>query len=300
MKLPTTCDGWATRVSAFVKAATELQNLPRFPIRIGPVAQEYARNIFPKEPITLVQGARFDGKFEGALIPSPQKAGEWGIFYNAGITSRGRINFSLAHEFGHYLLHRHLSGDPIYCSRSDMWEWDSEYGRMETEANRFASMILMPPDDFRVQTAEFRRPSISQFEQLRDRYEVSITAAILKWLDMTPRRAMLVVSNNGFIDWSRSSPALFKSGVFFRAKQVTTPLPEQALANLGASAGVTEIMHPAGVWNLREPVFESVMFDEYHDLALSLLIYPADGPSRWASCEDDDSQLMDTFEAFLR
>ena len=69
MKLPTTCEGWATRVSAFVKAATEALNVPRFPIRIDAVAREYSRNMFPKEPITIVQGGRFD-TFEGALVPN--------------------------------------------------------------------------------------------------------------------------------------------------------------------------------------------------------------------------------------
>ncbi|MGO1074781.1 ImmA/IrrE family metallo-endopeptidase [Inquilinus sp. CA228] len=298
MKLPTTCDGWATRVSAVIKAATEIQKVPRFPIRIAPIATEYSRNLFPKEPITAVQGSKFDGKFEGALIPKGN--GEWGIFYNAGLSSKGRINFTLAHEFGHYLLHRHLSGDPIYCSRRDMWAWNSEYGRMESEANRFASMVLMPPDDFRVQTANFRRPTFAQFKPLRDRYEVSITAAVLKWLETTSRRAMLVVSTNGFIDWARASDPLFKSGVFFRAKQETIPLPEQSLAALGPASGCTDLEHPAGVWNKREPVFESVLFDDYHDLALSLLIFPPDGPIRWDSGFDDEPAPVDTYEALHR
>jgi hypothetical protein len=28
----------------------------------------------------------------------------WGIFYNSAIASNGRINFTLGHEFGHYLM----------------------------------------------------------------------------------------------------------------------------------------------------------------------------------------------------
>ncbi|MER8957361.1 ImmA/IrrE family metallo-endopeptidase [Mesorhizobium sp. M0701] len=298
MKLPTTCDGWATRVSALVKAATDALGVARFPIRIAPIAADYSRNLYPKEPITIVQGDDFGERFEGALVPKGN--GEWGIFYNTGLRSKGRINFCQAHEFGHYLLHRHLSGNPFYCSRKDMWAWNSDYGRMEAEANRFASMVLMPPDDFRIQTYDFRKPTLSQFEALRERYEVSITAAVLKWLDMTRRRAMLVVSKDGFIDWARSSPALFKSGVYFPAKQLTIPLPGGSLAAIGRKAGTREIDHLAGVWNADEPVFESVLFDEYRDLALSLLIFPVDGPGRWDNSHDEESGLMDTFEAFQR
>lgn len=299
MKLPTTCEGWATRISAFVKAATEALNEPRFPIRIGAVAREYSKNMFPKEPLTLVEGGRFE-KFEGALVPNPDKTGEWGIFYNAAIKSPGRINFTLAHEFGHYLLHRHLSGNPIYCSRSDMWEWDSEYGQMEAEANKFASMVLMPADDFREQTKDFRKPTLAQFEVLRDRYQVSLTAAVLKWLDLTPRRAMLVVAKDGFIDWARSSPALLKSGVFYRARKETIAIPDKSLAALGPSSGFAEATHEPGIWNPRERVFESVVFDEYRDLTLSLLVYPAEGPNRWQRNDEDGPQLMDTYEAFQR
>ena len=64
MKMPTTCEAWATRVSAFVKAATEIHNLPRFPIRIASVAADYSRNVFPKEPITVVDGKITESTFD--------------------------------------------------------------------------------------------------------------------------------------------------------------------------------------------------------------------------------------------
>jgi hypothetical protein len=297
MKMPTTWNGWATRVSLYVREGKKLLDEPRFPIRIAEIARDYTRNVFPGDPITHIEGKNFNGKFEGALVPN--EAREWAIFYDTGHTSKGRINFTLAHELGHYLAHRHLSGEPFYCSRRDMWEWDSAYGRMEAEANGFASLILMPPDDFREQTRDFRSPTLASFEPLRNRYEVSLTAVVLNWLKTTSRRAMLVVSNNGFIDWSWGSEPLFKSGVFFRAKQVTIAVPDRSLAAFGPSQNVFEIQHPAGVWNEREPVFESVVFSEYHDMTLSLLIFPSGGPDRWPDREAEP-ELLDTFDAFRR
>lgn len=294
MKMPTTWNGWAARVSLYVREGKKLLGEPRFPIRIAEIAQDYSRNVFSADPIIHVEGKNFGGKFEGALVPNEH--GQWAIFYDDGHTSKGRINFTLAHELGHYLVHRHLSGQPFYCARRDMWAWDSEYGRMEAEANKFAALVLMPPDDFRVQTSNFRRPTLAQFEALRERYEVSLTAVALNWLKTTERRAMLVISRDGFIDWSWGSDPLFRSGVFFRAKQVTTPVPNTSLASLGPANGVSEIQHPAGVWNPREPVFESAIFSEYHDMTLSLLIYPADGPRGWS----EEPDYIDTFEAFQR
>lgn len=143
-----------------------------------------------------------------------------------------------------------------------MWERNTEYGRTEAEANSFAAFILMPPDDFREQTKDFKKPTISDFEVLRDRYEVSITAAVLNWLKNTKSRAMIVVSRDGFIDWSWGSPALLASGVYFKAKTVTTPVPDVSLAALGPANGLTAVQHPAGVWNRSETVHESVLFAE--------------------------------------
>ncbi len=77
----------------------------RFPVDVKQLAYDYTKQVFPGDPISLVQGASLPG-FEGALFKAPEGELGWGIFYNSNITSPGRINFTLAHEFGHYLLHR--------------------------------------------------------------------------------------------------------------------------------------------------------------------------------------------------
>lgn len=280
MKMPTTWDGWAARVSLYVREGKKLLGEPRFPIRIAEIAKDYSANICPNESIVHVEGQDFRGKFEGALVPNQDR--QWAIFYDKGHTSRGRINFTLAHEFGHFLVHRHLSGEPFYCSRKDMWQWDTAYGRMEAEANSFAAAVLMPADDFREQTSNFRSPTLAHFEELRRRYEVSLTAVVLNWLKTTTRRAMLVTSRDGFIDWSWGSEPLFKSGVYFSSRSNTIPIPAVSLAALGPAGGQSDIQHGPGVWNAEEAVHESVVFSEYHDMTLSLLIYPPQGPDRWS------------------
>lgn len=185
-----------------------------------------------------------------------------------------------------------------------MWKWDSDYGKMEAEANQFASYLLMPLDDFRKQTDGLSKPAIDFFDKLRKRYEVSLTAAILKWLEFTNKRAMIVVSRDGFIDWSWSSKQLIKSGVFFRARQQVTPLPDESLA-----AGKTSVLKPeqgvmlnSGIWAKDEDVFESVIFSEYHEMAVSLLIYPDSPPARSQDLpvEYRDEDPFDTFDQFQR
>lgn len=287
MKLPTTWDGWASKVSVYAREGKRLLGLPRFPIRIEEIAPHYTKSIFPQDPITMIQGEDFGGKFEGALFPNAARD-EWAILYDKGHASQGRVNFTQAHEFAHYLVHRHLTDKPFQCSRRNMMEWNTEYGRMEAEANSFAAFVLMPPDDFRDQTKNFKKPTLAQFKLLTDRYEVSLTAAVLNWLKITKSRAMIVVSRDGFIDWSWGSPPLVASGVYFRAKTVTTPVPDLSLAALGPSTGTVEVQHPVGVWSRNEPVFESVVIAEHHDMTISLLIYPTSGSAPRSEDDADD------------
>lgn len=147
--------------------------------------------------------------FEGALVPAPPGKKGWGILYNSAIRSSGRINFTLGNEFGHYLLHRLAYPKGFQCSSEDMAGWESAYDQLEHQANVFAATILMPLDDFRQQTDERHHPSLDELGDCADRYEVSLIAAMLRWLQYTGRRAVLVISKDRFILWARSSePAL--------------------------------------------------------------------------------------------
>ena len=99
-----------------------------------------------RDPVSLVQGENLPG-FDGALLLAPNKK-SWGIIHNNSITSQGRINFTLAHEFGHYLIHRPTFPNGMQCNQQDLLRWDSEYKQIEHEANTFAAYLLMPLDDY--------------------------------------------------------------------------------------------------------------------------------------------------------
>ncbi len=300
MKLPTTPQGWAIHLSKLVTAVHAAHGLEQFPIKVADLAMEYSRQVFPKSPITMVEGLDLSSKFDGMLMPSPHRAGEWGIVYNKSITSKGRINFTLAHELGHYLLHRHRSPAGMQCSSRAMLDWRSAAGQIESEANTFASFLLMPLDDFR---AQLRGQEISMdlMRHLSDRYEVSITATILKWLDITPKRAMIVIGKDGFIDWARSSDPLLKSGVFYRARQEVIPLPEASLAACPDLCFDTDgdIVHPRGVWPGDEEVREMMIFGSRTEMTISLLLYPNDAPTRRWGTDEDEPREWDTYDQFM-
>lgn len=79
----------------------------------------------------------------GALIKAPAGKKNWDIVYNASIRSPGRINFTLAHEFGHYLLHRLQHPQGFSCGEQDVVRWDSVYGQLEHQARRQRAALRM-------------------------------------------------------------------------------------------------------------------------------------------------------------
>lgn len=81
----------------------------------------------------------------------------WAIFVAPG-RGNGRRRFSIAHELGHYLLHRDL----IAAGTTPGPEH-------EREANEFAAELLMPEE-------VIRRAALNQLAELKDHFLVSPTA----------------------------------------------------------------------------------------------------------------------------
>ncbi|CUH71843.1 MULTISPECIES: ImmA/IrrE family metallo-endopeptidase [Roseobacteraceae] len=301
MSLPTTPQGWAIRLTKILSLYQAAHGLPRFPIDVAALAQDVSRQVFPDAPITMVGGLDLSKGVEGMLMPRRDGSGEWGIIYNDTIRSPGRQNFTLAHELGHYLLHRQTYPNGLECTNRDMADWDDVRNGIEAEANTFASYLLMPLDDFREQI-KGRASDIDLMTDLADRYAVSLTAAILKWMTITDKRAMIVVGKEGFIDWAWSSEPLLKSGVFYRARQTVTEMPAASLAaqEVDWDTGRHGHLHPAGVWLGSEPVHEMTVFSPRNDqMTISLLLYPDRAPSRWEVAELEEEQTVDTFDKFM-
>lgn len=261
----------ANEITAVLRAA----GVDKFPIDVQTIAMEISNAKYPDDPIAVIRG-RFIPGFEGALSPAPPGKKGWGIFYNSGITSHGRINFTLGHEFGHYLLHRKAYPKGFNCNTEDMATWESEYAQRENEANIFAATLLMPFDDFRAQVDGQHCPDFDEIGICADRYGVSLIAATLRWLQYTSRRSMLVVSRDGFILWARSSQKALRSGLFFRTRNSPPiPVPSKSLAakitSMMGSTGVCRFNE--GIW-LSQPCTEHVLLSDQYDLTLSLLHFP--------------------------
>jgi len=222
------------------------------------------------------------------------KQSRWLILYNNEIPQLGRINFTLAHEFGHYLLHREEL-TKFECSQEDLSNFRDDAQR-ESEANKFASQLLMPPNDFRKQI-DRQKIDFDLIEHCTDRYSVSLTAMLLKLVEITDKRCVLVLSRSGFILWSKPSQSALKTGKFIKTVGLPpVPVPQASVANRGISTSNNkiEMNHNAGIWWQDEPVKEMTVFSQNYDLVITLLILPDEPPGKnYADFEDPD-----TFDSF--
>jgi hypothetical protein len=123
-----------------------------------------------------------------------------------------------------------------------------------------------------------------------ERYGVSLMAAILRWMEYTHRRAILVLSRDGFILWAKSNTPAFQSGAFIRTKNLTVPVPLSALAGAGVAA-IRENNtrdHEGGVW-IAEPVRELAVASDQFDFVISLLLLSSQPRFSIEQAEEEDT-----------
>ncbi|MEI8396802.1 MAG: ImmA/IrrE family metallo-endopeptidase [Rhodospirillaceae bacterium] len=302
-----------------IKAANEVSILlrtvlgeDRFPVNVEAVAKDYSTK-FP-DPITKVVGESL-GEFEGMLRPGRKKPA-WHIIYNNATDYRGRERFTLAHEFGHYLLHRRpLSAREIAagldadeaetrsfaCSPMEQNTWKSaDSGRIEEEADTFASYLLMPMDDYRLQV-EGLDIDRDLLRHVTGRYGVSLTAAVRKLIEFTDRRAAMVVARDGFALWGRASREALKTGIFIRSGM---EIPDLSIAAQGPTAqqgeSVRPIELPEGVWSFKrgsETVRELTIFSPRLAKSLSILLFE-DRPYHHDLEEEPYRDTFDQLQSF--
>lgn len=232
----------ANKLNRIVETFCAAHGGARFPVDVVRLAKEAASIFGWSDPITDVRAADI-AEFEGCLSPNEDRT-KWLLLYNNHLPSPGRIRFTQAHELGHYILHRLARGE-IRCSEDDMLEWDQK--NIEAQADQFASYLLMPLNDYREQVTS--TVDLEILGHCADRYGVSLSAAVLKWLEYTDDSALLVRSSDGFINWARPSQRALKAGAFIRTRDRVVPVPAGSLtANDDVRHERRGAELPANVW----------------------------------------------------
>lgn len=269
----------------------------RFPVPVERLAPEYSRMRFPDAPVVAVEGKPL-GSFEGALYPV-QDGKAWAIIYNSAV-SHGRRRFTIAHEFGHYLMHRQLFPGGIECNEESVTFRGGP--ELEQEADTFAAYLLMPFDDFRAQLHPDAMPSLDDLSALAERYGVSLISCVLRWLEYTNRRSMIVVSREGFILWSKSSEPALKTRRYFRTKD-TPPIevPSSSLIGRRDFADIARegVEHPPGVW-FDDSCTEITLQSDKYDQAITILHFGQDLATSVRLDEADEPDSFDRLSVRVR
>lgn len=107
--------------------------------------------------------------------------------------------FVIAHELGHHQLHGARS-QLAMCSADGFVPSYREPEGPEAEASAFARAFLMPARLARpICTAG--EPGFDTIRELNARFQVSLTAAALRFLQLTDERCAVVFSRKGYIQW---------------------------------------------------------------------------------------------------
>lgn len=155
--------------------------------------------------------------------------------------SAERSRFDAAHELGHIVLHRH-SG--VY-DKSD----STEKAFMEKEADRFASVFLMPPEDLMARIK--KNPSLTELLKAKKRWRVSVAALARSCrdaglvTDWHYRRLSIEISRKGYRKsepnaikrersgiWSKVLTALWREGFDRNELSRILSFPKDEVENL--------------------------------------------------------------------
>ncbi|MDE0925061.1 ImmA/IrrE family metallo-endopeptidase [Aurantimonas coralicida] len=286
----------ANKLTGMLDAVFGLDRFEKGPVDVERLAVEYSVKTAPATPIHEVIDRDLSGCV-GALVYSDTVPRQWGIVCSTGQTP-GRRNFTIAHELGHYLLHRVMieakDEGGIYCQEESVHR--GEGPDIERQADQFAANLLMPLNDCRRLLPARTRPDLDLLGALATRYGVSLTAVILRWLEYTQTRALLVVSNEGFAHWAKASEAAFRSGAYIATRDTVFELPSASTAVTGdhSDEARSGILRPKGCW-FGEPVVEMCIRSERYDQEITLLHLDDAGP-KW----QEEEAVEDAYDRLSR
>lgn len=192
--------------------------------RLTRLWQDHGPNTYPLDISKLIDGALqnsdFGGElktkigsydsFEGCLVKT-KNTDKWTILLNSEIENKRRQRFTYAHELGHFMCHRGLR-DHFEDSEETLNDFRDE---VETEANIFASWLLMPANLLRDEFGGINWNTSSLCE-IGNRFECSLQASALRFVGLSSKPVAFIVSRDGVVIWgSKSKSAPYMSSFCF-------------------------------------------------------------------------------------
>lgn len=120
------------------------------------------------------------------------------ISINESVTHSGKRNFILAHEIGHFILHRNIT---TLFSETDntLAEWFKK-GLHEQQANVFASEFLMPEFLYR-KKIEGKKLNMALIEDVSAFFKTSLLTTFFRYIQLGSFPAMIIFMEAGVVRW---------------------------------------------------------------------------------------------------
>ena len=248
-----------------------------------------------KPPVEIIGDA-----FEGMLARDPDDHAVWGIAYNG--KARGeRQRFTIAHELGHFILHRSQK-QSFNCDSQSVHTGIDGLRQIEREADEFASNLLMPGDLLREWISN-QRIDLHVLSAIAKRFQVSFEALCIRFIKFTTQRAILVSWDNGFVKYEwRSSSAVRTRARIRRNGDPQEPLPGTLAADTSVEQEWDGTEMSAAIWCPEEAAHMKLWEFKHsygaRDRILTLLLLESAEPRSWdRSWQDGES--FDSFDQFV-
>ena len=125
------------------------------------------------------------------------------ITVNSNIVNVGKRRFVLAHELGHFIMHKKARPKYFKCDVNAFLDWNGNRPE-ETEANIFSSRFLMPKSMFRKQ-CEGKKFSVDNIRYLSTLFKTSLTATALRFAECGNYPCAIIYSKKGIVQWGKFS-----------------------------------------------------------------------------------------------
>ena len=241
-----------------------------------------------------------DDAFEGMLARDPGDHEVWGIAYN-GKSRLERQRFTIAHELGHFILHR--GRQPSFnCDKQSVHTGIDTLRSIEREADEFASNLLMPGDLLRDWISS-QRIDFRVLGDIAQRFQVSLEALCIRFIKFTTQRAILVYWDNGYVKYEwRSSNAIKTRARIRRNDDPAEPPPGTLAADASVAQEWDGAEMSAAIWCPEEAQHMKLREFKHsyttRDRVLTLLLLESAEPRAWdRSWQDEES--FDSFDQFV-
>lgn len=139
-------------------------------------------------------------EFVGMLATDDTKS--YGQIWVGGEMRSTRQRFTIAHEFGHFLLPHHKEMK-YECTSKDLTlsgKGETPEAEKEWEANRFAAELMLPSKQFLKNLGKVSAPCLSHVQRLAINFDMSIEATCRRYLNLSGFSCCMIFSRNGVIN----------------------------------------------------------------------------------------------------